>query len=144
MRLLVVALGVWIAAGGGAVALADVAQEKEKLAAARAKWKAQKIRDYRFRLEIECFCAGEFRGPHTVVVRDGKATRRGGAPKRWDSFTKIFAAIEKDLDGAADEVTATYDARRGFPRRVAVDQIAMAIDDEHTLVISHFKRLRRR
>jgi hypothetical protein len=110
--------------------VAFVDAEHAALAHARARWKRAGLRDYRFRLRVSCFCPGAGKR-HTITVRNGKAHGSSQVEKLVDTVAKMFREIEKTLDDPrAGDVTVRYDPARGYPRKVSLDRIKAAIDDE--------------
>jgi hypothetical protein len=61
--------------------------------------------------------------------------------EKYATIDRLFAELEADLNGAADEVTATYDATYGFPTEVTIDFVKEATDDELYLNLSNFEAL---
>ncbi|HET9589034.1 MAG TPA: DUF6174 domain-containing protein, partial [Anaerolineales bacterium] len=60
---------------------------------------------------------------------------------RFATIDLIFAEVEADLAGAADQVTVTYDPTYGFPVDITIDYVEEAIDDELYLIVSNFEPL---
>jgi hypothetical protein len=91
--------------------------------------------------------------PLVIEVMDGKVVsmeyQNGKAiddanRELFDKFAtidRIFAEIDADLAGAADEVTATYDPTYGFPVEVTIDYVKEATDEERYLTVSDFEAL---
>lgn len=115
----------------------------------RELWAASAPSDYRYTVERQCFCGQEFTGPFTVTVEDGAivtVTRRGkeiAVDDEWlleipVGIEGLFGHIEK-AQAEADEVHVTYDEQLGYPRSIAIDWYANAIDDEMTIVVSGFR-----
>jgi len=146
-RLLVIVVLAMSAAAAIAPAIAAApgkAVQRRELARNSALWTRQHLRDYRFRLSVQCFCPGARRAV-IVTVRNGRP--RGSSPiqKRYDTFGEQFSAIGRVLDDpGAGKVSVVYDARRGFPRRAALDPIKAAIDDEQSWTVDQFRPLRTR
>ncbi|HEX9839351.1 MAG TPA: DUF6174 domain-containing protein [Anaerolineales bacterium] len=117
------------------------------------KWRDANISHYRFHLNISCFCAFTQDMPLVIEVMDGKVVsmeyQNGKAiddanRELFDKFAtidRIFAEIDADLAGAADEVTVTYDPTYGFPVEVTIDYVKEATDDELYLTVSDFEVL---
>ena len=145
MLLLVMLSGAAMFGGWGmpSSAGADRAPQRAKLDAARARWAAQHIRDYRFRLRVDCFCP-DSRRASTITVRDGRAHGGAGFQKHFDTVPEMFKEIRKALDDPdAGATVVRYDARRGFPRSARIDPIRMAIDDERGWTADRFRVLAR-
>jgi hypothetical protein len=118
-------------------------------------WEDQAVGHYRYSVTIQCFCL--FANiPVTYEVLDGEVVNvsinsevdLGGATleeaasttQNLDTVEKLFAYVESALK-EADKVEVTYDETFGFPSRVSVDWIEMAIDDEFTFFVTGFAPL---
>jgi len=119
----------------------------------REKWQDTNISHYRFNLFVGCFCVFTEDMPLAIEVQDGEVVSmeyQGGkeveAParelfERYATIDRIFAELEADVNGAADEVVVTYNQMYGFPEQANIDFIKDAIDDELMLTISNFEKL---
>jgi len=119
----------------------------------REKWQDQGISHYRYHLFVGCFCAFGEDMPLVIEVQDGKAVsmeyQSGNQVdadnreffKKYETIDLIFGELEAALNGAADEVTITYDPTYGFPSEASLDVIKEAVDDELSLSISSFEVL---
>jgi hypothetical protein len=119
------------------------------------KWDDANVTHYRYALFIGCFCPFMEKMPLTVEVGDGEVVSIvtfDGTPlnpedpayefiARYATMERIFAELEADLSGEADEVAVTYDPVHGFPASIAVDRIKEAIDDELSIQVSDFEVL---
>lgn len=122
------------------------------LDAAWRRWQQAGITDYRFDVQVICFCGDERTSTVTAVVL-------GGAPVSLvyaDSgnaadtllFTdvrtmgRVFATLRAALDRRPSQVTATYDAALGYPLDVWVDFNAAMADEEIGYRVTNFARLR--
>lgn len=111
--------------------------------AAREKWLGKKIRNYRFTVERYCFCVGP--GKVKITVRNGKPARIH--PRPWHgprTVPGMFRVIGQAIKRKAADLEVRYHPRLGFAKRVSIDYIAMAADDEIGYRISAFKRLKPR
>ena len=97
----------------------------------RAAWLSRGIDDYRFQLQINCFCGGEITRPVVVEVRGGAiamvedlATGRSVADvSAYPTITKLFdAAIDERTRGGS--VSVAYDRTLGIPVRLELGTIA--------------------
>ena len=119
----------------------------------QGKWQDAGISHYRYHLSISCFCVFTQDMPLIIEVQDGKVIsmeyQSGKAidPSLLELFEKyatidrVFAELEADLNGAADEVTVKYDPTYGFPTEVTIDFEKQATDDELYLSLSDFEKL---
>lgn len=112
------------------------------LDAAKARWKAKGPRSYTMRVRRSCFCPPPYTSPHTVVVRGGRITRAHEAVRDVATVPRLFRVVQRAIDGKAVRLTVRYDATRGVPRSIAVDQSFMIADEEQALTVDRFKRLR--
>lgn len=114
------------------------------------KWEAQSISDYRFNLNIGCFCPWTDLMPLTIEVRNGKpvSITSGGEQitepylesfTQYDTMEKLFEVILSAQESGADEIKVEYDPVYGFPASVAIDYIELAIDDEMGLYVTGFE-----
>jgi len=134
------------AAGVASGSQTEIGQNKEK-------WQDANISHYRYHLFISCFCAFNEDMPLIIEVQDGKVVsmefQSGNEidPSLHELFDKyatidlLFAELEADLNGAADEVIAEYDANYGFPTEITIDFVKEAADDELYLSLSNFEEL---
>jgi len=121
----------------------------------RDKWQQAGITSYRYSLRLACFCAFSEQMPLTIEVRDGEPvsmTNSDGTTValtdpyyehffRYGTMDRIFADLETNLNGGADEVIVSYDATYGYPTQIDYDYIKDAIDDELYLTISDLEVL---
>jgi hypothetical protein len=119
----------------------------------REKWQDTNISHYRFNLFVGCFCVFTADMPLAIEVQDGKVIsmkyengKEIDAPPRelfekYATIDRIFAELEADINGAADEVVVTYNHTYGFPEQASIDFIKDAVDDELMLTISNFEEL---
>jgi hypothetical protein len=119
----------------------------------KEKWQAANILHYRFNLFVGCFCVFSQDMPLVIEVQNGEVVSMeyqsgkeidAGNRELFDRYAtidRIFAELEKDLNGEADEVVVKYDPTFGFPTEVNIDFIKDAIDDELALTVSNFEKL---
>jgi hypothetical protein len=119
----------------------------------RVKWQEAGITNYSYSLMFVCFCAFLDKMPLTIEVRNGEPssiTYADGTEvlpsdpnfehfSRYATIDRIFADLETNLNGGADEVTVSYDATYGYPSQIDYDYIKDAIDDELSLTITSFE-----
>ena len=97
----------------------------------RAAWVARGISDYRFQLQISCFCGGDITRPVLIEVQ------RGAVTKVWDletgkpvTNTSPYPTVTKLCDAAiamrsgGGNVSVAYDQALGIPIRLEVGTIA--------------------
>ncbi|HET9910548.1 MAG TPA: DUF6174 domain-containing protein [Anaerolineales bacterium] len=119
----------------------------------KEKWQAASISHYRFNLFVGCFCVFSQDMPLVIEVRNGEVVSmeyQSGNEidassrelfEQYATIDHIFAELEKDINGEADEVVVKYDPMYGFPTEANIDVIKDAIDDELALTVSNFEKL---
>ncbi|MBW3666391.1 MAG: hypothetical protein KY394_02225 [Actinobacteria bacterium] len=95
----------------------------EELEAARQRWSAAGLDDYRFTFQDDCGeCLPSSRLPREVVVRDGEASAPG-----QPTVDSLFDAVEKALaDGSSVDVA--YHPVLGYPEYIWIDREARVRD----------------
>lgn len=100
--------------------------------------------NYTYRLEVLCYCPQI--GAVRVTVRDGKvteATSVAGETKGQDApkFARLSIndIIARANDPQVDEAEVTWPSGQDHPSVVALDQLAMAVDDEVTYAIKNVR-----
>jgi hypothetical protein len=118
------------------------------LDAARARWEAAGLADYRFTFGNSCFCPEDVRGPFTITVRDGAVQEvrfQGRAvaadPDRHPTVDGLFDRLAAAFDRGADTVRITYDDALGYPAAAYVDYEARATDEEDRFEVRDLVRL---
>lgn len=128
----------------------------DELRAHRALWNRQSLDDYRFQIQIGCFCPPYLVQPSTVVVRADTVAAvldpTTGEPQRspssdepltarqqadFPTIDAIFDRVERALRNEADRVEVQYDDGRGFVRDTALDVDEDAADDDVSYQISN-------
>lgn len=115
----------------------------------RRRWAAQNIANYRYTLQINCFCLPEVRQPVVIEVRNGKRTSitpvQSGLPvnasyfRRYDTIPKLFNVIQAAINDKADSISVTYDPALGYPTQISIDPEQLAADEEIWLTINNFQ-----
>jgi hypothetical protein len=120
--------------------ISDGSAQRE-LDAARALWNEQHLSNYRFRVRRSCFCPHELRRERPITVRDGRPVRPNRHVKRIASVGRLFNTVQAAIDAKASSLTVTYDARRGYPREIAIDHYEQIADDEESIAARWLKEL---
>jgi hypothetical protein len=128
---------------------ASTARLLEQLAAAEAKWMANKPKTYEFHIEQNCFCGAIPPGWDPIIFRV-----EDGAPKlvsgqrafalrkyldNYNTIEKQFAYIRAEIAKRPYRMEVDYDADFGYPKRIFTDPAQNTADDEMTLLIEGFK-----
>ncbi|MDN5895203.1 MAG: DUF6174 domain-containing protein [Nocardioides sp.] len=116
----------------------DPAQNLEN---ARAMWDQGEIEDYEWTVARVCFCP---RVTARIAVQGGTATsldETSGDKTSADvlgfaTMDELFELVDKALT-EADDVRASYDPQTGAVKKVVIDQIKGAVDDEMTYVVKN-------
>ncbi|MEQ9309052.1 MAG: DUF6174 domain-containing protein [Balneolaceae bacterium] len=133
--------------------------EIDKLEDAIEKWQANKVMDYSFVFQEQCYCAN-FGKVEIVVLADSIFALKN--PETGENFTietnkgvenliEVYPDLFVNLDQLfeklkeatliADEMEGSYDGQIGYPKLVSIDYYKDAIDDEVTYVISNYRVL---
>jgi hypothetical protein len=109
----------------------------------RAVWRAERPESYEYTVQRLCFCITDAVRPVRVRVSGESVTSRVYAadatpvPSQYaESFPSVeglFQLILDAMDDEADEIDVVYDPDTGVPLEIAIDYIAMAVDDELTV-----------
>lgn len=119
-------------------------QKGEKL------WAEKKILNYRYTIKTSCFCSSPSLSPVIVEVRNGEAvsttikeTGEGVSLyfESTDTIPNLFALIQQAIDRQADQVSVSYNAKRGYPESIGIDDKWNTSDDELGIAISDFEVL---
>jgi hypothetical protein len=107
---------------------------------AREKWLDRDINRYRMTGHRSCFCAGPLKA--TITVRNRKAVKISDRP--WYGPRTVpgaFRLVGQAIKRKVAVLDVKYDRRLGFPKKVWIDYIAMAVDDEFGFRITNFRNL---
>ncbi|KRF17140.1 hypothetical protein ASG90_07400 [Nocardioides sp. Soil797] len=118
--------------------ITEVSTPESRLLDARQAWRNSGIASYQWRYERFCYCPEV---KMAIEVVDGRAVgvqnaARGGDPSdpTVKTMEDLFDAVEAALRDA-DEVHVTYDPQTGAVRRLSVDHVENAIDDEYSYLV---------
>lgn len=117
--------------------IADGSLQKA-LDAARKTWKNGGLRSYRYDVRQSCFCPPQ--KSTLVIVRNGKITKFPAGMKSVATVPRLFKLVQGFIDADVASLDVTYSSR-GVPRKIAVDRIAGAADDEVGYSVTHFTPL---
>jgi hypothetical protein len=116
-----------ITAGDSITGSGDLSELRER----RAAWLAHGIDDYRFQLQISCFCGAQITRPVVIEVRGGAIATvqdlETGNPvadvSAYRTITKLFDAAIAERSGGG-YVSVAYDRTLGIPVRLEVGTLA--------------------
>jgi hypothetical protein len=109
---------------------------QRKLDRARKRWRKARIHNYRFQLTRQCFCPPE---SWVLFVRGDKAIRAPAGARSVATVRRLHRRIQDAIDDRVSGLTVRYD-KRGMPRFIAIDPMALAIDEEVGYKVEHFWR----
>ena len=111
------------------------------LDAARERWAAAGIRDYRMRLQLSCFCPPDYTRAHEVRIRGGRLVGRVPSQLRSHATVpRLFARIAEAIRARPARLTVTYAPATGRPTGVAVDRSLRIADEESAVSVTGFRR----
>ena len=112
------------------------------------------MRDYAYTVRVNAFAPGVQR-PARVTVQNGRTlsiTPGDGDPTplenngqifaAYDTIEDLFAVIQRAIDTRADSISVDYDPVLGYPSRITIDYIRLAVDDELGIEVSQFEARR--
>ena len=130
---------------------------EDQLAAAEAKWAANKPKAYEFTFKLLACCIirviGTGSEPIVFRVEDGVGSLTGvwaARPQasqgfeKYSTVEKLFAAIREELAKHRPyRVGIDYDPVLGYPKRFYAKRFQNAADDEYTFTVEGFRLLAR-
>lgn len=113
-------------------------RDQRQLDAARRRWEAAAITDYRYDIVIRCFCPPLDAGvtvSGSAVVSSEPLTEGATAPEPR-TIDQLFDDLERELASAErGAYSITYHPDLGYPMSVSADPIELAVDDEYAYEI---------
>jgi hypothetical protein len=114
------------------------ADDLSDLRAAQERWAAADIDDYKFQVQIGCFCPPNITRPRTVTVKNGKAVEPPKVVRRYSTVPKLFHVIQAAINDNVEELTVSY-GKTGMPRHIFIDRSHMIADEELALTASRLR-----
>ena len=118
----------------------------------RQLWTSRNLKDYRYRLQLGCFCPRELTQPVIIEVKNGQrvsivyeADRSVVANEffnRFDTIDDVFAFVDDAIDRDASKITVTFNSEFGYPTQVSVDYIELAVDEEMAVFVSDLEAIK--
>jgi hypothetical protein len=103
--------------------------QRAQLARMQARWTAQQVQSYRFRLKINCDCPPASDRPVEITVWRGRPQGAKYFPGQLQTFPQMFRLIRRVLaDPNSEGGSVRYDPHRGFPRAARLDAIGWTVD----------------
>jgi hypothetical protein len=103
----------------------------------RALWRSWALLDYQFTYRMQCFCMSD---EVVITVSNGLVTQafrtRDGtflsAQERTNlpTIEVLFDKVQEAINQRVYSLTVIYNAQRGYPESIQIDNIKNAIDDE--------------
>lgn len=124
------------------------ASQQGTLLLAEKQWQSQEVTHYAFDYQKICFCFSTEKV--TIVVNNNvviSATPENGVTQysqlsAYPTIPQIFDQLKTILNEQPNSFVARYAPQTGIPEYISVDESSYVADDEFTLVISNFRRLR--
>jgi hypothetical protein len=110
---------------------------QQQLNAARQRWQAAHIGDYHFTVERLCFCPPSFRGPATIIVRNGAPLAPPAEFTEVATIPRLHTIVQKAINDRVERLDVTYDTR-GVPLSISIDVSSMIADEETAYRITNF------
>lgn len=118
----------------------------------QALWEAQELENYRYTLQVSCFCLREVTRPVVIEVRDGAVANityadDGSAAdptlfEPYDSIDDLFTIINDAEAQDPARLDVTYAEETGVPLSVNIDISEQMADEELYLTVTDFEALR--
>ncbi len=109
---------------------------QRKLDRARTRWREAGIHNYRFRLQLQCFC------PPTKWVLFVRGDKPVGAPSQARNVAtvrRLHRRVQDAIDDRVAGLSVRYD-KRGMPRFIGIDGREYIADDEVGYKVEGFWR----
>ncbi len=138
--------------GRGESPIASSSPAQSQLQQNRQLWRTQNISNYRYTLQVGCFCLPEVTQPVVIEVRNGKVvsmigvnTRKPVNPeyfKDYNSIPKLFNLVQNAIANRAHRISVTYHPTRGYPTQISIDQSQQMADEERYFTIERLEVIR--
>ena len=114
---------------------------QRRLAAARDRWRAHRVRNYRFRVSLSCFCPPDIRAPVVILVRRGRPQEAPTHLRRVATVPRLLRMVQQAIDDRVSGLSVRYGSR-GIPRSISVDPSRGVADDESAYAVDRFRAAR--
>lgn len=116
------------------------------LSAAEQRWGKSGLVNYRYTLQVRCFCPPPLNEQLVVEVRNGAtvriSTKASGEEvpsallREAGTIPGLFQIIHTAHERSADRLDVSYNEALGYPTRITIDDSTWSIDDESDYRIS--------
>jgi hypothetical protein len=110
---------------------------QRELDAAKARFRAAGIVDYHYDVSRICFCVPAFRGPATIVVRDGRPLGASEAFADVATVPRLIGKVQQAIDDQVASLAVRYD-EHGVPVQIQIDRSRRIADEEVGYEVSGF------
>lgn len=114
---------------------------QRRLAAARDRWRAHSVRNYRFRVSLSCFCPPDIRAPTVIFVRRGRPQQAPPHLRRAATVPRLLRMIQQAINNRVSGLSVRYGSR-GIPRSISIDPSRGVADDETAYAVDRFHAAR--
>jgi Family of unknown function (DUF6174) len=112
--------------------------EQRRLDAARDRWRAGGVRNYRFQVRLTCFCLPKVREPAVIVVRRGRPRQAPARLRRVATVPRLLRVVQRAVDDRVDGLSVRY-GRHGVPRSISIDPSRGVADEETAYTVDFFR-----
>jgi len=129
----------------------SVNQTSRTIRAQQRAWTQQQLRNYRYTLEVSCFCVPEARQPVVIEVRDGVPvsytyeatgeTANASYFENYNTVPKLFNLMRAALYRSPNSMNVQFDPELDYPTQISIDYSAMIADEEIYLTIRDLQPL---
>ena len=114
--------------------------QQRRLAAARDRWRADRVRNYRFRISLSCYCP-DSRAPTVIVVRRGRPRDAPAHLRQAATVPRLLRLVQHAIDERVSGLSVRYGSR-GIPRSISIDSSRVIADDERAYAVDRFRAAR--
>jgi Family of unknown function (DUF6174) len=112
--------------------------EQRRLDAARERWRAHGVRNYRFQVRLTCYCLPKVREPAVIVVRRGRPREAPTHLRRAATVPRLLRIVQRAVDERVSGLSVRY-GRRGIPHSISIDPRRGLADDETAYTVDFFR-----
>lgn len=123
----------------------------EELRKNQQLWAKQNLRNYRYTLQVNCFCPPQITQPVVIEVRRGRTVSTRAANNRntvnrdffkdYDSVDKLFEIIRDAVAKNAHRIEVNYHPTLGYPTKVSIDYSQQMADEERYFTVERLEAI---